>query len=417
MKVLKKRDGMYLIILCCVTYATAYLTRLSYSANITAIAETYTSFTSEDLGLISSFLFFAYAAGQLMSAALGKYYNPKWIVPLGMLLTAACNLGMALTDNLTALKLIWMVNGISQSLFWCNICNVQAKYISREQMPLCIMLSGFSYCFGTCGIYSLSAIFVNFSWRITFYTVFALAVAVGIWWFFAINRLERAEKVIEDYPKAQDAADTDGGEKKSIFRGRVLVLVTLVSGIAVMNSFTRDGITTWFPTILKEKFEFGDSVAMLITLGISMLSVLGISLNAFLTKHVRGKMLLQIFLFSLMAVSTSFAIFAFRKEISTLFIFLFAVNVCLIYCNGHIITSTIPFGIRKYGNVGSFSALLDCFCYLGSALATRLFASVATSFGWGYVLVMICAVSLAAAFISFIGSLISSKSEITKEIF
>ena len=55
--VLSKKYGSLLIFVSCFTYSIAYLGRLSYAANLTAIAEAY-SVSKESLGTVSSMLFF-----------------------------------------------------------------------------------------------------------------------------------------------------------------------------------------------------------------------------------------------------------------------------------------------------------------------------------------------------------------------
>lgn len=59
--VLSKKYGSLLIFVSCFTYSIAYLGRLSYAANLTAIAEAY-SVSKESLGTVSSMLFLRMAA-------------------------------------------------------------------------------------------------------------------------------------------------------------------------------------------------------------------------------------------------------------------------------------------------------------------------------------------------------------------
>lgn len=114
--VISEKFGRVLIIICCLTYASAYLGRLSYSANITAIAADM-GVTKDALGLVGTYMFFAYGAGQLVHFFLAKYYNPKPAVPLAAVGTAVCNYLMTVATDVSVMKIIWMINGICQSFF------------------------------------------------------------------------------------------------------------------------------------------------------------------------------------------------------------------------------------------------------------------------------------------------------------
>lgn len=412
MKVLHKKAGIYLIVLCCVTYSIAYFGRLSYAANITAFQKEYL-FPADKLGLISSFLFFSYGGGQIAHAFFSKYYNHKWMVALGMLITAVCNFLLTVVQEIGWLQLIWMVNGISQSVFWCNICNVQAKYLSQKQIRQCVMWGGFSYCFGSCGIYALSALFVEINWRLTFYIVTVLSLLVGIWWFLSISKLEKVDKTEEAEPKNATLTQIQSG----FYTKRICLLVGFVAAIAIINAFIRDGFISWMPTILKDSFGMDDSLAVFVTMGVSLLSVLGIFLATFLSKKIQGRLFIQSICFVGMGIFTLLGALAFQKTIALLFVLLFGANICLIYCNGNVITGQIPFAIKKYGNVGCLSSLLDAFCYLGSTLATYIFGALSLHSGWNSVIILIAILAFVAAAVGLLGSRVAKKDEIGKTIF
>lgn len=59
------------------------------------------------------------------------------------------------------------------------------------------------------------------------------------------------------------------------------MIIGFVALSAIGNSFIRDGVITWLPTILKTDFGFGDSSAVLITMGLSLLSCAGILRHEF----------------------------------------------------------------------------------------------------------------------------------------
>ena len=71
MRVLNRKNATFLILLSCLTYSTAYVGRLCYGANIVVIREFFGT-TQSIAGMVSSFYFFSYAAGQLANSILSK---------------------------------------------------------------------------------------------------------------------------------------------------------------------------------------------------------------------------------------------------------------------------------------------------------------------------------------------------------
>lgn len=412
MKILSKRLGIYLIFMTCLTYSVAYISRLSYSANITAIAGEF-PYTKDELGLVSSFLFFAYGGGQILNFFIAKYYNPKYVVTLSFIMTAFCNLMICFTQSLIAMEILWLINGIFQSLIWCNICNVQAKYLTGANIKRCVMWGGFAYCFGTCAIYALSALFINFNWRVSFYIAVGLSLFIAVLWFFSLRCFERAEKVPEP-----EFEDLQVKESVSLFKNKYFCYCMIfVAIIAIFNSFIKDGLITWFPTILKETFGMAESFATLVVMGIALLSTGGIFLVKVVSSFVKGNVKLKGIAFGIIAILVGIGMIAFSARIAVLFTIAFVIAICLVFGTGNIITSKIPFGVRKYGNVGGISSFLDAFCYVGSTIATYIFGVIAERSGWFIVLVVIAVVSLVACALAFISNVIKDKNPISKEIF
>lgn len=409
--VLSKKHGSLLIFVSCFTYSVAYLGRLSYSANLTAIAKAY-SVSKETLGTVGSMLFFAYGGGQILHFFLAKYYPPRLTVSLGMFMTAVCNLLLTFSADITSMRIIWLANGLIQSFFWCNICNVIAKYLASSQLRTWIMFGGFSFCFGTFGVYGLSALFVSVNYRMTFYIIAALSVLAGILWFVFLGFFKKAPKECEPEQKTEKTQTVKG-----FYRGTVLVIIGFVAFSAIGNSFIRDGVITWLPTILKTDFGFGDSSAVLITMGLSLLSCAGIFAARILSRVMQSRLAALSIVFTVLAVFLGGGILAYKNTAVLPFILCFVVIICAIYCNGNFITSVIPFGIRKFGNVGGLSALLDAFCYAGSAAATTVFGAIADKNGWSAVLILITVISAVSAAVCFVGSLAARRNEITKQIF
>lgn len=413
--VISEKFGRVLIIICCLTYASAYLGRLSYSANITAIAADM-GVTKDALGLVGTYMFFAYGAGQLVHFFLAKYYNPKPAVPLAAVGTAVCNYLMTVATDVSVMKIIWMINGICQSFFWCNVCNMQARYLRRSQIAKCVMWLGFSYCFGTFAVYAISAVFVGINWRISFYTYSAIIAAVAVAWVIMSVAIGRAKLTDDETEPASDIAATDTVKPTKLYTGYFCRMLSFVALVSVIMAFIRDGVIMWFPTMLKDKFGLADGYAVTITMAVALMSTVGIYMAKAASARIHGY--LRIMGLALFSISVAFAagILFYNLDIEIGFIVAFAVAVCFIYCVGNVITGKIPFGVRKYGNVGGLSAMLDAFCYLGSSIATYTFGAVAEKSGWTAVLIMISVISVIGGVSALIGSHLVRRDSLTDEL-
>jgi sugar phosphate permease len=191
MRVLNRKNATFLILLSCLTYSTAYIGRLCYGANLISIRGEF-GVDQAIAGTVSSFYFFSYAAGQLINAFIAKYCNPKYTVTFAMIVSALCNLGIAISPSIEPMKYIWLVNGLAQSMLWCNILNIQSRYLASKDIGRCIIWNCMTYSIGTFISYGVSSLLneLGISWRVVFCFAFASVFTVGLTWFFGVRRTE-----------------------------------------------------------------------------------------------------------------------------------------------------------------------------------------------------------------------------------
>ena len=83
MKKLTDKKSNLLIFICWAAYTAAYIGRLNYNASMVEILAQL-NVTKESAGIVSSFFFFAYGAGQLVNGLLSKKYNTKYSVAVAL---------------------------------------------------------------------------------------------------------------------------------------------------------------------------------------------------------------------------------------------------------------------------------------------------------------------------------------------
>ena len=419
MKVLDRKRATMLILLCCLTYSLAYVGRLGYQANLVSIIADF-GITKDEGGMVSSFFFFSYAAGQLLNAFLSRYYNPKYVVAFSMTISGLCNLGIGLLDSIPAMQIVWLVNGLVQSTLWCSILNIQSKYLSKADVSRAIVWNCMTLAIGTLVCYGLSALFteLGITWRMLFYVASALLLGVAVLWYAGVRYTEvafhsfGAIEVDEPVPVAS-VANT---QKIHLFTRYFTLVFVFACVCAAFCAFIRDGVVTWLPTILKEEFGVRDSLSIVLTMILPVISLFGAMLVRKLNQKIKGHLRLESFFFLIASalLITIIALYPYKLTIVT--ILCFALMYLMICCIINLTTSVIPFSVRQYGNVGSISALLDACCYVGSVCSTYGLGLIAEKAGWMMVLYVGASVAIVSIVLSFVGSILAKRTETTRNV-
>lgn len=418
---LNRARASLLIYLSCILYSAAYLGRYSYAANLYYIMDDL-SVEKDVAGLVSSFFFFSYAAGQLLNSIFAKYYRPRMVAAVALCVSAFCNLGIGLSPNTMVMRPIWLVNGLAQSLLWCCILNVQSKYLCQSDIRRAIVWNSMTIAFGTCTCYGLTALFqrMGVSWRVLFYCTFAVLFFVSFAWWFVLGKLERnrLEQCGADtqigVPSASKASPT--ATTASLFTRHFMAPFVLACIAAATCAFIRDGIVTWLPTILIDDFGVPPSLSTVLTMVLPLISLLGAITVQALQRKIHGNMRLEalFFIIATIAIGSIVLLYSARLAIATLL--LFTLMYFMLMAISNITTSVIPFSCRDYGNVGGISALLDSCCYLGSMISTYSLGYVSKRGGWMQVMFLITAVAAMSSVLCAIASWLAKKDSHTSNI-
>ena len=115
-----------LIILCWFLYTVTYLGKYSYNSNINRIMEVF-SVEKTATGLVGSFFFFAYGAGQIVNGLLCQHYPKKYVLSGAAVVSALLNLTVFLGVDFRFYKVLWLLNGAATSVFWSSLMLVWGK--------------------------------------------------------------------------------------------------------------------------------------------------------------------------------------------------------------------------------------------------------------------------------------------------
>ncbi len=408
MKIKTKPSSVLIIFLCWLAYTVAYIGRLNFNAYIEPIRNQLGASKTE-LGLVSSFFFFSYGAGQLFHGIMSKKYNPRYSVAVAVLGSAAVNLSMGFCADTDKMKYLWLVNGFFQSILWSSVIKMLSESLSDDMLPKAIVAMSTPPALGTFIVYGMSALLSSFKapYKSVFLISAVLLAVTGTLWFTLTNNAEI-------HIKNGATASADNTERKKLkLSPAFIVAAVLLMFAAIANGFIKDGVTTWTPSILKERYHIDESFSILITVILPLIAIGGAWLSTGLHKKWQNTSVLNSGLYLAETAILFLVILITRSSVNSpvMLIALFSISAMLMSAVNNIITSIIPLYMREKMESGLLAGVLDTFCYIGSSLSTGLLGYISDKNSWNGVFLCLFIFG-AASFVICIISVVNNKKEV-----
>ena len=383
----KASNGAYLLIfLAWLLYSVSYLGKVNYSANITQIVDYY-QVSKAQAGMVPSFFFFAYGIGQVVNGLLCKKYNIKWMIFLSLFTSAVINLIVAITPNFEIIKWLWMLNGFMLSILWPTLIRLLSKVLPQKDLGKSSVVMGTTVGTGTLVIYGLSSIFAMFDmFKLSFYVASFMDLIVAVLWLFLYKKAfqcayeeKTKEGILHNNSKVENVKsfENDKAEKRIIY-----ITICVLCLYAVIVNLTKDGLTTWVPSILKENFATSDSVSILLTLLLPIVAIFGNIFALKTHKFIPDYITHCFVVFSIIGGIVGIIIAGIsRTQIIFTLGGLILVNFMAASLNS-LITSIFPIFMREKVNSGLFAGIMNGFCYVGSTISSYGLGFIADNFSW-----------------------------------
>lgn len=380
-----------IIFICWLAYTAAYVGRLNFNASIVAIISDL-GVTKADAGLVSSFFFFAYGAGQLINGILSKKYNAKIMIFLSLIISAVMNVLMPICGDISLMKFIWMGNGIVQSVLWSTLIKTLSDFVSDKKLPKAILAMSTTVAIGTLVAYGISSVSVRFgTWKIVFYVASIVLVISAIIWFTLFGN--NPKKAIEEEQKSE-----------KVKMGRVVLLALFITAFAgIANGFIKDGINTWVPSVLYEEFGISQSFSILLTLLLPMVSTLGAAIAKKVHEKIPSHAAMNFIFYIFSALLCGGILLSLKLHSIVAIMVCFICVACGMSMINNVITSMFALDYRRLLNAGFAAGLLNTFCYIGSTVTSYTLGAVSQTRGWNAVFIIMLAVCVVAAVICLAG--------------
>lgn len=381
-----------IIFLCWAVYAFLYLGRYDYNANINLIMNDY-GVSHADAGLVTTFFFFAYGAGQIVHGILCKYYPKKILFPVVLVASAGINLSVFLGIPFGAIKYLWLLNGILQSSIWPSIILVMSQNLDEVHLHRAMLVTGTTTACGTFLTYGTSAGFVWLGdYKIAFLFGAIMLTAVAVVWICLFRPRQISGQTAETTVPDAVPEQPDASARKKVAK-TTLLLIVMFCFLSVGCNLIKDGIQTWVPSILTELYNFPDSLSIVLTLVLPLIGSLSVAFAVWLDRKLKNDSVASFCV--LFGAATAFAGLVFGTiDVSFIPVLIGFTSVVFFMhsINGQL-TVIVPVFFREEVNPGFLAGLLNGVAYFGSTISSYGLGAVADNSGWNTVFRLIFIVS------------------------
>ncbi len=268
-------------------YAAYYLVRKNFSLALPDILQHYPQYTKAQLGTALTGLSIAYGASKFLMGSVSDRSNPRYFLPLGLLLSCAimavCGFAKGIYLSLTLIILLQTLNGWVNGMGWPPCGKTMVHWFSTRERGRTVAVWNVAHNIGGALVatFATAGVWLFHDWGAKFYFNAFIAAGVAVLAFFLIRDTPQScglppiEEYKNDYPPGYSAAHERTFSFREIFVTYVLTNPWLWF-IAVANAFVyfvRNGVVDWIPTYLQTAKHFTAAQA---GLGVSLYEYAGI---------------------------------------------------------------------------------------------------------------------------------------------
>ena len=256
-------------------YAAYYLVRNNLALAIPDILKEYPHYSKAQLGTALTGLSIAYGLSKFLMGSVSDRSNPKYFLPLGLLLSCAVMFTTgyvkAIYASLGLLVTLQIVNGWVQGMGWPPCGRTMVHWFSTNERGRTVSVWNIAHNLGGALVANLAVlgVFLFNDWGAKFYFNAMIAAVIAVVVLFLMRDTPQScglppiEEHRNDFPPDYSADHERTFTFREIFFQHVLTNKYLWA-IAVANAFVyfvRYGVVNWIPTYLQtaKGFSFQES--------------------------------------------------------------------------------------------------------------------------------------------------------------
>jgi len=249
-------------------YSGYYLVRKNFSLAIPFLIEQ--GFSKGDLGFAMSGVAIAYGFSKFLMGAVSDRSNPRFFLPVGLLLSAGLTLVMGLVpaalSSIAAMFVLQFANGWVQGMGWPPSGRTMVHWWSQQERGTVVSAWNIAHNVGggLIGPLFLLGMHLFGDWHTAFYVPATVAIAVALFALATMRDtpqscgLPPVEEWRNDYPPDYDGSHERELSTREIFLQHILPnrMLWVIALANVFVYFLRYGVLDWAPAYLKEAKGF-----------------------------------------------------------------------------------------------------------------------------------------------------------------
>jgi OPA family glycerol-3-phosphate transporter-like MFS transporter len=382
-------------------YFTSYCMRINLAVMLVKICSEM-QVEKSALAVVITGLTIAYGVGQIISGFLGDRFKPRYIIPAGLALAVACNVGIFFTSTIPAMTVIWSVNGFAHALLWPPIVRLMSTHLSAEDYSFAAVRVNQGSSIATITLYLFCPLLLGFmQWRTIMLLCAAWGAVVIVMWFALYPRVFKQS----DTTKEETAPSSLPEQKAFPVPLYIFGAIALIMPGIMMQGMLRDGVTNWMPSFLLETFGLSEENSIVSTVILAIFTMISYSaFHALQKRFFKNEVACAAAIFGGSAVICTllFAINLLAPKAALVpSLILMALTVAAMHGINLMLISIVPRRFVVFGKVSTYSGILNASTYVGAALSTYGFAALAETFDWNFTILTWVAISLAGAVLCF----------------
>lgn len=397
----QKREINKLFILCWFVYFITYIGRLSYTSAMTEMTVNGVLSKSQ-AGSISMIFFFCYGIGQLINGFLGDRVQPLRMIVTGLSISAVCNLLMGISSNYIIMSAIWGISGYSQAMVWPPIIKLFSNELDENARMSALVNIATTMAAGTLFSYLLSALILSVSgWRMVFIIPSVLIALTTLVCGIGLKGVLKNSQTAADKITPAKKPAPKGSTCKALLMG----LVPLVVLPAMIHGMIKDGVSSWVPTYISERFGLMPALSILLTTLLPVVNMLGAYAAGFVNRRIKDECKSCAVFFALSALLLVALNFSSGLGAAFSAVLLALVTSSMIAVNT-LIVSFIPMRYSKAGLCATVSGFLNSMSYIGAALSAFTLGIMSAKLGWAYTISAFALLCAAGAALSLMPNIV-----------
>lgn len=380
-------------------------------------------YSKEQVGNILAVTAISYGIGKLFMGAWSDRSNPRYFMPLGLVITALCNFAFGAVSSYPVHLALWAMNGLAQSMGWAPCGRSLGHWYSVSERGTKFAFWNVAQNVGG-GLTGLLVAYSTFllGWRSAFYVPGVLAIVCALYLLIRLRDTPQSVGLppIEEWRNDFPAGARKDGEQELgtadllanyIFRNGYIWLFAFANFFVYI---ARYAMLDWGPTYLKEVKHASLGQGGVSTAALEFSAIFSTILMGWLSDKLGGRRGMISVLCMIPVLASYLGIIYGPANRLWISLGLFGVIGFFVYPTVLLlVVSALDFTSKKA--VGTAAGLLGLFGYLGRTVEGAGIGVLAQRYGWTAALhAVVVATVLAIVLLSFTWRLTPHQAERNK---